>query len=189
MTQLQNPPPTSSSAEVVYPNTAPPNIIHPPSPASDKRLVLAATCLSLFKTNFDGTAGDVALPQIQANLGTNMAGVQWFLNAYHLPVASLLLVNGKLGDAFGRIRIISWGLVILHSASILCGIAPNLALLIVGRALQGIGASALIPLSLTILIATFTDEESRPKAIGIWSAVSAISLVAGRSWRFTCRSA
>lgn len=142
-------------------------------------LTLTAMCLALFMTNFDGAAGDVALPNIQRSLETNMSGVQWFLNAYHLPVASLLLFAGKLGDVLGRKRIFLSGLTLFTLASVLCGITPNLTLLIVGRALQGIGAAALIPLSLTIVTVTFTDEASRTKAIGIWSAVSAIALVAG----------
>lgn len=174
MTHLKNPAPSSPSAYGIASVPA-----QPPFPASVKSVVLAAMCLALFMTNFDGTAGDVALPQIQKNFGTNMAGVQWFLNAYHLPVASLLLVNGKLGDAFGRKRIFLMGLSVFTLASLLCGLAPNLTLLIMGRSLQGIGAAALIPLSLTILTATFTDEKARIKAIGIWSAVSALALVAG----------
>ena len=152
---------------------------HPPEPQSIKPLVLAAMCLALFMTNFDGTTGDVALPQIQKSLGTNMLGVQWFLNAYHLPVASLLLATGKFGDFFGRKKIFLSGLAIFTVSSMLCGIAPTLPLLILSRFLQGIGAAALIPLSLTIVTATFTDEKARTKAIGIWSAVSAIAMVAG----------
>ena len=144
-----------------------------------KRLVLAATCLALFMTNFDGTAGDVALPQIQRELGANISGVQWILNAYHLPVASLLLAMGKFGDVFGRKKIFIAGLALFTLASAMCGIAPNLEMLIVGRSLQGIGAAALLPLSLTILTATFTDHTERTKAIGIWSAVSALAMVAG----------
>ncbi len=153
--------------------------VHAPLPNSIKSSVLIATCLALFMTNFDGTAGDVALPQIQTSFGADMAGVQWFLNAYHLPVASLLLISGKFGDAFGRKRIFLSGLVVFTLASILCGLAPSLTALTVARSLQGIGAAALIPLSLTMLTATFTDEQSRTKAIGIWSAVSALALVAG----------
>ncbi|MEL6815544.1 MAG: hypothetical protein AAFP03_12110, partial [Cyanobacteria bacterium J06598_3] len=79
MTHLKNPAPSSPSAYGIASVPA-----QPPFPASVKSVVLAAMCLALFMTNFDGTAGDVALPQIQKNFGTNMAGVQWFLNAYHL---------------------------------------------------------------------------------------------------------
>lgn len=157
----------------------PPAVTTLPEQKSLRLAVLAATCLALFMTNFDGTAGDVALPQIQRSFGSDMLGVQWFLNAYHLPVASLLLANGKFGDFFGRKKIFLLGIGIFTFASMLCGLAPNLPLLIAGRSLQGIGAAALIPLSLTIVTATFPDPKERTKAIGIWSAVSALAMVAG----------
>ncbi|MEL6157980.1 MAG: MFS transporter [Cyanobacteria bacterium J06627_32] len=152
----------------------------PPSPTHQQRAtVLAAMCLALFMTNFDGTAGDLALPQIQKGFGSNMLGVQWYLNAYHLPVASLLLASGKFGDFFGRKKIFVLGLSIFTVSSLLCGLAPSLPVLIGVRSLQGIGAAALIPLSLTIVTATYTEEAERTKAIGIWSAVSALAMVAG----------
>jgi MFS transporter, DHA2 family, methylenomycin A resistance protein len=142
-------------------------------------IVLGAMCLALFMTNFEGTAMDVALPQIQKNLGANVLGLQWILNAYLLPVASLLLASGKFGDTFGRRRIFLLGLIIFTVSSALCGFASNLELLIAGRVLQGIGAAVLIPLSLTIVTAIFPDPKERTKAIGIWSAVSALGMVAG----------
>lgn len=147
--------------------------------AGQQAMVLAAACLALFMTNFDGTAGDTALPQIQKDFGASIAGVQWFLNAYHLPVASLLLVAGKFGDLFGRKRLFALGLTVFTVSSFLCGVAPSLPLLIMARACQGIGAAALIPLSLTIVTATFTEPAARAKAIGTWSAVSALALVVG----------
>lgn len=144
-----------------------------------KAIILGAMCLALFMTNFDGTSTDVALPQIQKNLEANVLGLQWVLNAYHLPVASLLLACGKFGDMYGRRRIFLLGVIIFTTASALCGVAPNLELLIAGRAIQGIGAAAIIPLSLTIVTATFPNLQERTKAIGIWSAVSALALMAG----------
>ncbi|MEM9905615.1 MAG: MFS transporter, partial [Cyanobacteria bacterium P01_D01_bin.44] len=171
MTQLQNNPPPDA---VLVPAAGLSSAI-----TKNKAVILAAMCLALFMTNFDGTAGDVALPQIQQELGANISGVQWFLNAYHLPVASLLLANGKFGDVFGRKRIFVLGLIAFTAASALCGFASNLPMLITGRTLQGMGAAALLPLSLTILTATFPDHKVRAKAIGIWSAVSALAMVAG----------
>ena len=122
---------------------------------------------------------DVALPAVQADLGANMNGLQWILNAYNLPVASLLLVSGTLGDRHGRKRIFLYGLSVFILASILCGCSTTLPILIVGRALQGFGAAAMVPLSLTILSATFITPADKTKAIGIWSAISAFALVAG----------
>ena len=149
------------------------------TPNHTKVITLGAMCLALFMTNFEGTAMDVALPQMQKNLGANVTGLQWILNAYLLPVASLILASGKLGDIFGRRRIFLLGLTLFTIASTICGFAPNLELLIAGRVLQGIGAAAVIPLSLTIVTATFPDLKERTKAIGIWSAVSALAMVAG----------
>lgn len=144
-----------------------------------KAITLGAMCLALFMTNFDGTVVDVALPQIQKSLGANMLGLQWILNAYNLPVVSLLLTSGTLADIYGRKRVFLIGLAIFTISSAICGLAPNLEILIAGRSLQGIGAAALIPLSLTIVTTTFPEPKKRTKAIGIWSAVSALALFAG----------
>jgi DHA2 family methylenomycin A resistance protein-like MFS transporter len=144
-----------------------------------KTITLAAMCLVLFMTNFDGTATDVALPKIQQTLGADVGELQWIINAYNLPVASLLLPSGTLGDTYGCKRIFLIGLSIFTIASALCGFAPNLELLLVGRTLQGIGAAALMSLSLTILTATFPKPAEKAKVIGIWSAISALALVAG----------
>ncbi|MDJ0734072.1 MAG: MFS transporter [Nostocaceae cyanobacterium] len=157
----------------------PPEQVMPMDRGGTKAIALAAMCLALFMTNFDGTSTDVALPQIQKSLGANVADIQWILNAYHLPVASLLLATGKFGDLYGRRRIFLSGLILFTVASAICGFAPNLEVLIAARGLQGIGAAALIPLSLTIVTAIFPDLEERTKAIGIWSAVSALAMVAG----------
>ena len=142
-------------------------------------IAVGAMCLALFMTNLDGTVVDVALPQIQRSLGASLLGLQWILNAYALPVASLLLLGGTLGDLYGRKQVFGVGLVIFTLASLGCGLAPNLTILIGGRSLQGIGAAALIPLSLTIVTDTFPDPQQRTKAIGVWTAVSALALVAG----------
>lgn len=142
-------------------------------------MALAAMCLALFMINFEGTAMDVALPRIQQDLQANVTGLQWILNAYLLPVVSLLLPCGKLADLWGRRQMFLLGLTLFNVASIACGLAPTLPLLLAGRIPQGIGAAAMIPLSLTIVIATFPDLQERTKAIGIWSAVSALAMVAG----------
>ena len=162
-----------------FANKSSPNLAIAAKPDRSRAIALAAMCLALFMTNFDGTSTDIALPQIQRSLGANVADIQWILNAYHLPVASLLLATGKFGDLYGRRRIFLYGLVMFTVASAICGFAPNLEILIFGRAFQGIGAAALIPLSLTIVTAIYPDPEERTKAIGIWSAVSALAMLAG----------
>ncbi|MBE9037437.1 MFS transporter [aff. Roholtiella sp. LEGE 12411] len=142
-------------------------------------ITLGAMCFAMFMTNLDDTVINVALPKIQMSLGSGVSGLQWILNAYTLPAASLVLTSGTLGDIYGRKRVFLTGLVIFTIASIICGFAPNLNILIAGRVLQGIGAAALIPISLSILTHTFPEPKEQAKAIGLWSAVSGLALVAG----------
>lgn len=142
-------------------------------------ITLGAMCLTLFMINFDSTVVEVALPQIQAGIGADLMGLQWILNAYNLPVMSLFLTCGTLGDTYGRKRVFLSGLVLFTLSSILCSITPNLESLLVGRTFQGIGAAALIPLSLTILTTTYPEPKERAKVIGIWSGVSALAFLAG----------
>lgn len=144
-----------------------------------KAITLATMCLALFMAYLDDTVVNLALPDIQLSLGSNVSGLQWILNAYTLAAASLVLTSGTLGDIYGRKRVFLLGLVIFTIASFICGIAPNLEILIAGRAFQGIGAAALVPGSLSILANTFPESKEKAKAIGIWAAISGIALVAG----------
>jgi EmrB/QacA subfamily drug resistance transporter len=126
----------------------------------------------------DGTAVNVALPSLQASLGATLTDVQWVVEAYALFLASLLLVGGALGDRFGRRRIFTLGVGLFALASAACGLAPTIGALIAARAIQGIAAALLVPGSLAILSATF-PVESRGKAIGTWSAFTAITAAVG----------
>lgn len=144
-----------------------------------KVLTLAAMCSALFMTNTDDTVLNVALPQIQASLGSDVSGLQWILNAYTLPAASLALTSGTFGDIYGRKRLFLAGVAMFMIASVICGCATSMQILIAGRVLQGIGAAALIPTSLSILTQTFPKPQEQTQAIAIWSAVSALALVAG----------
>ena len=144
-----------------------------------KAVILVAMCFALFMANLDDTVVNVALPKIQISLGSNVSGLQWILNAYNLSAASLVLTSGTLGDIYGRKRVFLAGLVIFTIASVVCGFAPSLGILIAGRTLQGIGVAALVPSSLAILADTFPEPKEKTKAIGIWSAVSGLALLAG----------
>jgi MFS transporter, DHA2 family, methylenomycin A resistance protein len=147
--------------------------------SSIQALTLVAMCLALFMTNLDDTVVNVALPKIQSSFGVPLSGLQWVLNAYTLPLASLVLPSGAAGDVYGRKRIFLVGLVLFIVASLVCGFAPTLSILIAGRVLQGIGAAALIPGSLVLLVDAFSDLNDRTKAIGVWCAVSGLALIAG----------
>jgi EmrB/QacA subfamily drug resistance transporter len=144
-----------------------------------KLLTLGACCFGLFMVMLDNTIVNVALPSIQRDLDAGVAGLQLVVDAYVLVFASLLLTAGSLGDRFGRRRVFRAGLVVFTGSSALCGLAPSLPALVGGRALQAVGAAALLPSTLAILTATFPDPRERVQAIGLWSGVSAMALAAG----------
>ena len=162
------------------------------SPAR-KRWILAATVLGSSLTFIDGSALGVALPSIQSDLGAGPAAVQWVSNAYLLTLGALVLIGGAAGDRFGRRRVFLIGVGVFALASIACGLAPTVQLLIAGRAAQGIGAALLTPGALAVIGAAFPPDE-RGKAFGTWAGAGAIfgmvgPLVGGwladqADWRF-----
>ncbi len=141
---------------------------------SQKAWVLAAAVLASTIAYIDESVVSVALPAIQRDLETTLAPMQWVVNAYILCLSALLLIGGAAADQLGRRRMFLTGLIIFAIASIGCGVAPSVAVLIGARALQGMGAALLIPCSLAIIGAAF-DEGERGAAIGIWSGFSAIA--------------
>ncbi len=146
--------------------------------ADKRRWTLVATILASAMTFIDGTVVNVALPALQAALNATITDVQWVVEAYALFLGALILVGGSMGDQFGRKRVFLFGVLFFTASSILCGLATSSRVLIVGRALQGIGAAFLVPGSLAIISATFDDAE-RGKAIGTWSGFSAITTAIG----------
>ena len=126
----------------------------------------------------DGTVVNVALPALQRELGASLADVQWVVESYALFLAALLLVGGAAGDRFGRRRVFALGVASFAVASVWCGLADSVRMLIVARAVQGIGGALLVPGSLAIISASF-DEDARGKAIGTWSAATAITMALG----------
>lgn len=161
--------------------------------AARKRWVLVATVLGSSLTFIDGSALGVALPAIQRDLGAGPAAVQWVSNAYLLTLGALVLIGGAAGDRFGRRRVFLIGVAVFALASIACGLAPTVELLIGGRALQGIGAALLTPGALALIGSVFPPEE-RGKAFGTWAGAGALfgmvgPLVGGwlsdhADWRF-----
>jgi EmrB/QacA subfamily drug resistance transporter len=140
--------------------------------------VLVATILGSSMAFIDGTVVNVALPVLQRDLNATSADVQWVVEAYSLFLAALVLVGGSLGDRFGRRRIFGTGIALFVLASIGCGLAPTIGLLIVARAIQGIGGALLVPGSLAIISASF-DTSQRGRAIGTWSGFTSITSVIG----------
>ena len=142
------------------------------------RWVLATTILGSSVAFIDGTVVNVALPALQEDLGATAPQVQWVVEAYALFLSALILVGGSAGDRFGRRNMFVLGMVIFTLASALCGFARNPTELIAARALQGIGGAFLVPGSLSLVSANFPIE-SRGKAIGTWSAYTAITMALG----------
>jgi EmrB/QacA subfamily drug resistance transporter len=142
------------------------------------RWVLAATILGSSMAFIDTTVVNVALPVMQRDLHADVAAAQWVIDAYLLVLSALILAGGALGDRFGRVRVFGLGVVVFSAASIWCGLAPSTAQLIAARTLQGAGAALLVPGSLAIIAATFPKEE-RGRAIGTWSALTSLAIIAG----------
>jgi EmrB/QacA subfamily drug resistance transporter len=145
---------------------------------SNRGWVLTATVIGSSMTFLDATVVNVALPALQADLHATITDVQWVIEAYALLLGGLILVGGSMGDQFGRKRVFLGGVAFFTAASIVCGAATSARALIVGRALQGLGAAFLVPGSLAILGATFDDVE-RGRAIGTWSGFSAVTSAIG----------
>jgi EmrB/QacA subfamily drug resistance transporter len=142
------------------------------------RWVLVATVLGSGIVMVDGTVVNVALPHIGHDMGSGFSGLQWTINAYILTLAALMLLGGSLGDHFGRRRVFLVGVVWFALASAACGLAPNIAMLVAGRALQGVGGALLTPGSLALISASFHGSD-RAAAIGAWSGLGGLAGAVG----------
>ncbi|MEE1753498.1 MFS transporter [Streptomyces sp. SP18CS02] len=157
------------------------------------RWVVLTTVLGSGMALLDSTVVNVALPRIGEDLGADMADLQWTVNAYMLTLAGLILLGGALGDRFGRRRVFVVGVVWFAVASLLCGLAPNTLVLIIARALQGVGGALLTPGSLALIQASFHPDD-RARAVGLWSGFGGVGaavgpfvggwLVDGPGWRW-----
>ena len=143
-----------------------------------KWLTLASVSFGLFMIMLDNTVVNVALPSIQRDLGADLSELEWIVTGYALTFASLMLVGGKVADAYGRRLIFVIGIVVFTLASLLCGLADSSEMLIGARVLQGAGAALMNPATLSIIAATFPPRE-RGTAIGIWAGTSALALAIG----------
>ena len=140
--------------------------------------ILAAAVLGSSMAFLDGSVINVALPVIQKSLGASAAAAQWVVEAYALFMSSLVLAGGSLSDLVGRRRTFEIGVGLFAAASAACGLAGGPAALIAARAAQGIAAALLVPASLALLAAGFPAGE-RGRAVGSWSALTAIASAVG----------
>ena len=142
------------------------------------RWVLFAAVLGSGVVMLDGTVVNVALPSIGRDFHAGVAGLQWTLDGYLVTLAALILIGGSLGDHLGRRRMFVVGVTWFAIASLLSGAAPNVPVLVAGRALQGVGGALLTPASLAIIQATFHPDD-RGRAIGAWSGLGGIATALG----------
>jgi EmrB/QacA subfamily drug resistance transporter len=151
-----------------------------PDPKTHRRRwwILAVLIVSLFTVNLDNTIINVALPTLARDLHADMSQLQWMIDAYVLLFAGLLLTAGALGDRFGRRRVMLVGLVLFGIGSMASAFAPSADALILLRAAMGVGGALIVPSTLSVTAHVFTMEE-RAKAIGIWTGVAGLGIVAG----------
>ena len=140
--------------------------------------VMASSILASSMAFIDSTALNVVLPSLQKSLNASGTDLFWVLNAYLLMLASFILMGGSLGDKLGRKKIFMIGILIFIIGSLACGFAPTVLLLIIFRALQGIGGALMIPGSLSLISTAFNPKE-RGKAIGTWSAITTMVTMGG----------
>jgi EmrB/QacA subfamily drug resistance transporter len=141
-------------------------------------LSIAAVSLPMFMATLDNLVMTSALPVIQRDLGASVSDLSWFMNAYTLAFATFMLPAATLGDRIGRRRVMAAGIVVFTLASIGSALSDSSSTLIAARAVQGFGAAAIMPLSLTLLAANVPDR-LRPAAIGIWGGVSGLGVARG----------
>jgi EmrB/QacA subfamily drug resistance transporter len=142
------------------------------------RWILLATVLGSGIAGLDATVVNVALPTIGRHFHAGVSGLQWVITGYLITLASLILIGGSLGDRYGRRRVFRIGVVWFTAASLLCGVAPSVGVLIAARALQGVGGALLTPGSLAIIEASFRPED-RGRAIGAWSGLGGVATAVG----------
>lgn len=141
--------------------------------------VLVVMCVGYFLVLLDVTIVNVALPRIGSSLGADVSGLQWVVDGYALALASLMLTAGTLGDLRGHKRIVVTGLIVFGAGSLVCGLAPGVAVLIAARVVQGVGAALLLPGTLAIISDAFPDGAGQAKAIGVWAGIGSLALPAG----------
>src|SRR5918998_5744872 len=144
-----------------------------------KRLALFLLCLASFIAVVDTTIVSIALPSMRRELDFSGADAQWILNGYALAFGGLLLLLGRAGDLWGRRRLFVAGLALFAVASLVGGLSWEPWILVAARFLQGIGAAAFVPASLSLLTVVFAEGEERNRAIGVYGAMAALGFVVG----------
>lgn len=142
-------------------------------------LALALLCTAQFVDVLDVNVVLVALPRIGAEFDARPTAVQWVVTAYVLAFGAALVPAGRVADVRGRRRVFRAGLVLFGAASLGCGLAPSLPLLVAARTVQGLGAAAIAPAALALVTTLFREPAARDRAVGVWTAVAAVGGSAG----------
>jgi len=162
-------PPTPPHTMQTPPTTPTPT---PPTPMTDRKwLPLVTVCLGAFMLLVDVSIVNVALPKMTEELHSSFTSLQWVVDMYALVLASLLMIAGSLGDRFGHRRLYIGGLILFALASLACGLAPNVAVLITARGVQGVGAAGMFTATTALLSAAYQGRD-RGTAFGVWGAVN-----------------
>jgi MFS transporter, DHA2 family, methylenomycin A resistance protein len=149
-------------------------------PQSDRSgPALLGICLGFFVVLLDATIVNVALSAISRSIGGSVSAEQWALNAYTVTFAAFMLTAGTLGDRWGARRGFLAGLALFGLATVACAAAPTIAFLVIARAVQGVGAAAIVPCSLALIAHRFPDGPARARALGAWGGISGVGLASG----------
>src|SRR6266849_3941789 len=140
---------------------------------------LALVCVAFFMTVLDVSIVNVALPSIKTSLHVTENTLQWVLIAYTITFGGLLLLGGRTADLLGRRRMFMIGTALFSAASLACGLAGSIGVLIAARAVQGVGAAIISPATLSIITTTFEEGSERNKALGVWGAMGGSGAAAG----------
>ncbi|MFD8010174.1 MFS transporter [Streptomyces sp. NPDC058955] len=153
----------------------------PASPAFSgrARLVLVVLCAAQFMVALDFSVLNVALPVLGADLGLGPSALQWAVTAFALPSGGFLLLSGRLGDLYGRRKLFLAGLALFGAASLLAALAWDPASFLTGRALQGLGAAAIVPTGMSLLTTSFPEGPQRDRALGISGTLLSLGFTIG----------
>ncbi|QFZ18595.1 DHA2 family efflux MFS transporter permease subunit [Saccharothrix syringae] len=149
------------------------------APVGRRTAALAVLAGAQFLVVLSTSIVNVALPAIDAGLGLSASGMAWVVNAYVLAFGALLLLGGRAGDLLGRRRVFLAGVVLFGVGTLAAGLAPSAAVLITARAVQGVGAAALAPAAMSLVVALYPEGPARGRALAVWGAVSAVGGAAG----------
>ncbi|MEV0504209.1 MFS transporter [Streptomyces spectabilis] len=150
-----------------------------PGRPGSPRAALVAAVLGFFVITIDVSGVNVALPAMRDDLGGSSSGLPWVVDSYTLMFAALMLSAGALSDAVGARRAYGWGLGVFTLASLGCGAAPTLGVLIAARVVQGSAAAVMVPASLALIRQAFPDPVERARGIALWTVGGAVAVAAG----------